>query len=126
MTLEMAAWAIAIAGFALIVINALRPKTQPYSEPLGESQEFYAVKDADARREEVLVEDNALRELLDVDAPANSIAQVPEGLTLPEYAADTAPCGAGSVIQMILLTRSFCGEPLPSDLAEHFTLTPIH
>lgn len=126
MTLETAAYIIVIAGLALIVINGLRPKTQPHSEPLGESWNYHTVKDADARREEVLLEDNALRELLKVEAPAGSIAQVPSSLQLPEYAESTRHCGAGSVIQIILLTRSYCGELLPEDLAEHLTLTPIH
>lgn len=128
MTFETVLWIFGIAGSLVIIVNGLRPRTQPHSEPLGESWSYDKAKDALARYTEVLVENNALRELLKIDEkeiPTGSIAQVPESLLLPEYAKSTASCGVGSVIQIILMTRSYFGEPLPEDLADHLVLTSL-
>ena len=118
---------IVVVGFALILINKMRPETQPHSEPLDESWNY----DALARYTEVLVEDNALRMLTDIDAQATTVAESADLIRekmkdlLPEYAESTAPCGAGSVIQIILMTRSYFGEPLPEDLADRLVLTSL-
>ena len=132
MTLETFLWIISITGFAVIAISISRPRAQSaantFDETLSASWESRMMRQGLDRWVEVSVEDNALRMLLEIDAQVTTVAESATRIRemmhnlLPEYAESTVDCGAGSVIQLILMARSYFGEPLPQDLASKLIL----